>query len=102
MHLGYQQSKCRDRQCSFSHGSLRLLLLQRVSLRLQSGSRPLDQVIVAGLGTFQVEETGGEEWAAPRGRNVIVVFQGGRAELVVVGIGPLEEDVSACRVDERL
>src|SRR5215813_2238087 len=54
--------------------------------------RPADQVVVAVAAAFEVEHARGEELVAPRGADVVVVLQGGRAELVVVRIAALGED----------
>src|SRR5262249_52742338 len=62
------------------------------SLRLQRGPGAFDQTVVALRRAGQEEQARGEVALAPRGGDVVVVLHHGRAEFVVVGVVPLEED----------
>ena len=62
----------------------------------------LHQRVVAVSRAGQEDQAGGQVALAPGGRDVVVVLEHGRAELVVVGVVPLEEDQPARRVDQRL
>jgi hypothetical protein len=62
----------------------------------------LDQAVVPVAGAWQEEQAGCEVAVAPGGGGVVVIFEHGRAELVVVRVVPLQEDEPTGRVDQRL
>ena|SRR6266851_5730342 len=63
--------------------------LIRARLRPERCARSLDQLVVPGAGTAQVKDACGQEALAPRRRDLLVIFQSRRAELVIVRVGAL-------------
>ncbi len=72
-----------------------------MGLSVQGRPGPPDQVVIPVRRAGQEEQARGQVALAPGGRGVVVVLQHGRAELVVVGVVPLEEHQPPRRVDQR-
>ena len=73
-----------------------------MGLCVQGRPGPPDQVVIPVRRAGQEEQARGQVAIAPGGRGVVVVLEDGRAELVVVGVVPLEEHQPPRRVDQRL
>ena len=58
------------------------------------------QTIIAIAGAAEVVNAKSEKQVLPVVAYVVVILKHGRTEFVVVGVVPLEEDQSACRVDD--
>ena len=61
----------------------------------QRRARPLQERRIVAGGAFEPKDAGSEETVAPGRCDVVVILQRGRAEFVVVRVGPLGEDEPA-------
>src|SRR5213593_3498856 len=70
-------------------------------LSLESGASALNQLVVGSARAFEVEHACREEAVAPGRRQMMIIFEDGRAEFVIVRIAPFEKDQSPGRIRQR-